>query len=120
MTIFGRSHMFGLAKSTRQPRKDYASCSGCSLCLLVCPVWRRSRDIGLTPLGRAKALQHGASAADIAESIQSCTLCAACEPVCPEDIALVAMTLELRRQLVQPAEVQSLRVRLEEQDAHQT
>jgi ferredoxin len=110
--------MFRLAKRTPQPQKDYAACSGCGLCLLVCPVWRRSRDIGLTPLGRAKALQHGASAADIAESIQSCTLCAACEPVCPEDIALVAMTLELRRQLVQPAEVQSLRVRMEEQAAH--
>lgn len=109
--------MFGLAKSSRQPRKDYASCSGCSLCLLVCPVWRRSRDLGLTPQGRAKALQHGASAADIAASIQSCTLCAACEPVCPEEISLVAMILDLRRQLVQPAAVQSLRARMEEQAA---
>ncbi len=109
--------MFRLAKRVPQPRKDYASCSGCSLCLLVCPVWRRSRDIGLTPLGRAKALQHGAGAADIAASIQSCTLCAACEPVCPEEIALVAMTLDLRRQLVRPDDVQSLRVRMEEQTA---
>ena len=40
---------------------DYAACSGCSLCLLVCPVWRRRRDdLRLTPHGRAKALQHGA------------------------------------------------------------
>lgn len=109
--------MFGLAKNTRQPRKDYSSCSGCSLCLLVCPVWRRSRNRGLTPLGRAKALQHGASAADIAESIQSCTLCAACEPVCPEGIGLVAMTLDLRRELVQPALAQRLRVQMEEKTA---
>jgi ferredoxin len=107
--------MFGFAKSTRQPRKNYASCSGCGLCLLVCPVWRRSRDLGLTPLGRAKALQYGAGAADIAASIQSCTLCAACEPVCPEEIGLVAMTLDLRRQLPQPAAVQSLWVRMDEQ-----
>jgi ferredoxin len=109
--------MLRLAKRRPQPQKDYASCSGCGLCLLVCPVWRRSRHIGLTPLGRAKALQHGARAADIAESIQSCTLCAACEPVCPEEIALVAMTLELRRQLVQPDEVPSLRARMDEQAA---
>ncbi|MBI5909271.1 MAG: (Fe-S)-binding protein [Betaproteobacteria bacterium] len=109
--------MFGLAKNTSPPRRDYASCSGCGLCLLVCPVWRRSRDIGLTPLGRAKALQHGAVAADIAASIQSCTLCAACEPACPEDIGLVAMTLDLRRELNQPATVQSLRARMEEQAA---
>jgi ferredoxin len=109
--------MFSLAGSTSQPSKDYADCSGCGLCLLVCPVWRAHRDIGLTPLARAKALQHGAVAADIAESVQSCTLCAACEPACPEDIGLVAMTLELRRQLPQPTVVQSLRARMEEQAA---
>ena len=68
-------------------------------------------------MGRAKALQHGAVPADIAESIQSCTLCAACEPVCPEEIGLVAMTLELRSQVVQPAAVQGLRARMDEQAA---
>ena len=110
--------MLGLLKiSTRSPRKDFASCSGCGLCLLVCPVWRRDRDLGLTPLGRAKALQHGAVAADMADSIQSCTLCTACEPACPEGIGLVAMTLELRRQLVQAAAAQSMRARMEEQAA---
>ena len=109
--------MFNLASGTRQPLNDYASCSGCGLCLLVCPLWRRSHDIGLTPLGRAKALQHGAAAAAIAAAVQSCTLCAACEPVCPEDIGLVAMTLDLRRQLLQPDAVHSLRARMEEQAA---
>ena len=109
--------MFGLAKGTRQRRKDYASCSGCSLCLLVCPVWRRSRDRGLTPLGRAKALQHGAVAADIAASIESCTLCGACEPVCPEDIGLVEMTLNLRRRLPPSAAAQDLLTRMDEQAA---
>ncbi len=109
--------MFGLAKNTRQTQKDYASCSGCGLCLLVCPLWRRSRDLGLTPLGRAKALQHGAVAADIADSIESCTLCGACEPVCPEEIDLVAMTMDLRRQLPQPAAVQALQTRMDEQAA---
>ena len=34
-------------------------------------------------------------------SIQSCALCAACEPVCPEEIGLVEMTLDLRRRLPQ-------------------
>ncbi len=109
--------MLGFTNNTPQPHKDHAACSGCSLCLLVCPVWRRSRDIGLTPLGRAKALQYGAAAADIAASVQSCTLCAACEPVCPEEIGLVALTLDLRRQLAQPALAESLRARMEERAA---
>lgn len=109
--------MPGLARNTRPTPADFASCSGCGLCLLVCPVWRRDRDIGLTPLGRAKALQFGASAADIAESIQSCTLCAACEPVCPEEIPLVAMTFDLRRQLLQPATVRDLQDQMDAQAA---
>jgi heterodisulfide reductase subunit C len=77
---------------------DHGACSGCSLCLLVCPVWRETRDVRLTPRGRAKARQHGASAAAIAASLDSCTLCGACEPACPEALPLVDMVLELRRQ----------------------
>jgi ferredoxin len=68
------------------------------LCLLACPVWRQTKDIRLTPHGRAKALQHGATAAALGESIRSCTFCGACEPACPERIPLVDMMLELRRQ----------------------
>lgn len=81
-----------------RPAPSHSSCSGCDLCLLACPVWRQKRDIRLTPHGRAKALQHGATAADIAASVSSCTLCGSCEPACPEDIALVDLVLELRRQ----------------------
>ncbi len=87
--------MFGFIKNAFTSRRDHADCSGCSLCLLVCPVWRQSRDISLTPHGRAKAMQHG-DAVDAA-SVESCTLCMACEPVCPEKIDQVGMILDLRR-----------------------
>lgn len=76
---------------------DHRECSGCSLCLLVCPVWRETRDVRLTPRGRAKAIQHGMSGADIARSVAGCTLCGACEPACPEELPLVDMVMELRR-----------------------
>lgn len=78
-------------------RKDHSTCSGCSLCLLSCPVWRQTGDIRLTPHGRAKAMQHGAGAAELARSVAACTLCGACEPACPEGIPLVELMLELRR-----------------------
>ncbi|MGQ0512683.1 MAG: 4Fe-4S dicluster domain-containing protein [Betaproteobacteria bacterium] len=78
-------------------RPDHFSCSGCDLCLLACPVWRQKRDIRLTPHGRAKALQHGATVADLGASIAGCTLCGSCEPACPEDIPLVDLILDLRR-----------------------
>ena len=90
--------MLGVVANT-VPRNDYAACTGCSLCLLVCPVWRETHDVRLTPHGRAKALQHGATIADITEPIESCTLCGACEPACPENIDLVGMIAGLRLQL---------------------
>ncbi|MBP7082093.1 MAG: 4Fe-4S dicluster domain-containing protein [Rhodocyclaceae bacterium] len=79
--------------------RTYTACSGCSLCLLSCPVWRNTHDIRLTPHGRAKAMQHGATAIDLAESLDSCTLCGACEPACPESIDLVGMVTGLRGEL---------------------
>jgi ferredoxin len=89
-----------MGASTRHA--GFAACSGCSLCLLVCPVWRHTRDLRFTPHGRAKALQNGVPAAELAASVASCTLCGACEPACPENIDLTAMTLGLRAQLPQP------------------
>jgi heterodisulfide reductase subunit C len=91
--------MPGLATGARASKPSYAACTGCSLCLLVCPVWRKTRDLRYTPHGRAKALQHGVPASELAGSIESCTLCGACEPACPENIALVELVLDLRRQL---------------------
>jgi len=81
----------------------YEACTGCSLCLLACPVWRATRDIRLTPHGRARALQCGATAGELAASIDTCTFCGACEPACPEDIGLVAMMVELRAELARHA-----------------
>ncbi|MGQ0651026.1 MAG: 4Fe-4S dicluster domain-containing protein [Betaproteobacteria bacterium] len=75
---------------------EHASCSGCSLCLLVCPVWHQRGDIRLTPHGRAKAQQHGAAPHELAASAAACTLCMSCEPICPEKLPLVDMILELR------------------------
>ncbi|MDO8261913.1 MAG: 4Fe-4S dicluster domain-containing protein [Gallionella sp.] len=100
--------MLGRIKKTPAARKNYSDCSGCSLCLLVCPVWRQSRDVSLTPHGHAKAMQHGVSAADAAASVENCTLCMACEPVCPENIDITGMILDLRRQQAAPAWLHSL------------
>ncbi|OGT16648.1 MAG: hypothetical protein A3J49_10995 [Gallionellales bacterium RIFCSPHIGHO2_02_FULL_57_16] len=106
--------MLGYFKNAFTPRRDHADCSGCSLCLLVCPVWRQSRDVSLTPPGHFKAMQHGTSAADAAASVENCTLCMACEPVCPENIDITGIILELRRQLAAPAWMHGLQARMTE------
>jgi NAD-dependent dihydropyrimidine dehydrogenase PreA subunit len=106
--------MFGFIKNAFTARRDHADCSGCSLCLLVCPVWRQSRDISLTPHGRAKAIQHG-DAVDTA-SVESCTLCMACEPVCPEEIDQIDKILKLRRSVAHP-QTPTLMAKMEERAA---
>ena len=76
---------------------DYRACTGCKICILPCPVWRETGDFSLTLAGRALALQGGASAEDLQDSLNACVTCGACEPVCPEEIDTVGMTLDLRK-----------------------
>ena len=104
--------MFGLFAKAPAPRRDFAACSGCSLCFLVCPMWRGSHDPSFTPEGLAKALQCGATASALAAPLDACSLCGACDPVCPERIDLPGMVMELRRQLPRPAVLDDLRARL--------
>ena len=89
-------------KRVKAAQKDHPDCSGCGLCLLVCPLWHRKRDLQHSPLGWAKALQHGAAPADLADAVQDCTLCRACDPVCPEKICISDMILKLRAQQAHP------------------
>jgi len=84
--------------SSAHPR-EFPACSGCGLCRLVCPMWRRRRDPRFSPEGLAKALQHGATAAELAAPLDACCLCGACDPVCPERIDLSAMIMELRQEI---------------------
>ena len=109
--------MFMSGKKTSAARKSYSDCSGCSLCLLVCPVWRQSRDVSLTPHGHAKAMQQGISPAVVAASVEHCSLCMACEPVCPENIDIIGMILALRRQLDAPDWIQDLQTQMEDRKA---
>lgn len=104
--------------NTAAARRDFAACSGCSLCLLVCPAWRATRDPRISPEGRAKALQAGAAPDELAASVAACTLCGACEPVCPEGIDLIGMTLGLRGALPETPVRAAIRVSMSEGAGH--
>jgi NAD-dependent dihydropyrimidine dehydrogenase PreA subunit len=77
----------------------HGECFGCGLCLLACPLWRARRDIRLSAQGCARALQCGAGTEELAEAVDSCCLCGACEPACPAQIGLIAMIADLRAEL---------------------
>jgi len=90
-----------LTKNNQKTVKGHEVCTGCSCCLLSCPVWMRTRDRSLTAQGRNKALQGGAALTDIAKAIDACLLCGACEPNCPEGNDITGLTLEHRQLLNQ-------------------
>ncbi len=95
--------MFPLTAPAPVAPRDFSACSGCSLCFLVCPMWRAGRDPRFSPEGLAKALQCGATAADLAAPLEACSLCGACDPVCPEGIDLPGMIMDLRQKLAPPS-----------------
>jgi heterodisulfide reductase subunit C len=91
--------MFGFPAPGSAAPRDYAACSGCSLCLLVCPMWRSHRDPRFSAEAVAKGLQCGGSAIDLALPLEACSLCGACDPVCPEGIDLPGLIMDLRKKL---------------------
>jgi ferredoxin len=113
--------MFGFSPRPPATARDYTACTGCSLCFLVCPMWRASRNPRFTPEGMAKALQCGATAADLAAPLDACSLCGACDPACPEGIDLPGMIMDLRLRLAnsqpphvpRPAVLEDLLARLQ-------
>jgi ferredoxin len=108
--------MFGFSPRPPATPRDHTACTGCSLCFLVCPMWRATRDPRFTPEGLAKALQCGAAASDLAPQLDACSLCGACDPVCPEGIDLPGMIMDLRlrlaKSLPRPAVLEDLHVHL--------
>jgi hypothetical protein len=62
-------------------------------------------------------MQFGASIEDLAGSIESCTFCGACEPVCPERIDLMGMILGLRRRAPRTALLYDWQSRMDKRGA---
>lgn len=79
--------------------KDHHDCFGCSLCLLVCPVWHQTSDVSLSPKSSAIALKQQAMSHTLAKGALSCIMCGACNTVCPEEIDLLGMNIGLRQEL---------------------
>jgi len=72
----------------RISEEQYLQCMRCGLCSYTCPSYRVNRTQAQSPRGRV-VLLWSASQGDVevgevfGDKIFSCTLCAACEKVCP-------------------------------------
>jgi ferredoxin len=78
------------------------ACNGCGICVLPCPAWWDSRDMMVTPRGILRALQGNARAEDLRDTLFHCSMCGACEPVCPLDIDILGTFRELRGAIPSP------------------
>ncbi|HLW74951.1 MAG TPA: (Fe-S)-binding protein [Gammaproteobacteria bacterium] len=73
------------------PLADADKCVKCALCLPHCPTYRVTKDEGESPRGRIalmQALATGALEASprLAEHLDHCLACRACEAVCPAEV----------------------------------
>ncbi len=77
----------------------FGNCTGCAVCLLTCPVWRRTHDVLMTNCGRTRSLQAGAVPEDLEASAEACLFCGACAAVCPSGVDTLSLTAALRAAL---------------------
>ncbi len=80
-------------------------CNACEGCLISCPTYKEMNDSLFSPLGRveiAKTIVEGADPGKMAmvESVYSCTMCYACNFVCPNGIDIVEIVERTRIELV--------------------
>ena len=73
------------------PLADADKCVKCALCLPHCPTYRVTRDEGESPRGRIALMQGMATGAleaspRLAEHLDHCLACRACEAVCPAEV----------------------------------
>jgi L-lactate dehydrogenase complex protein LldF len=92
----------GRSRILNGPQRDILKCIRCGACLNVCPVYRRSSGhayghVYPGPLGAvlAPSLEGIDALGDLAKAS---SLCGACQEVCPVDIPIPDMLLQLRSQ----------------------
>ena len=86
------------------PQSEILGCIRCGACLNACPVYGRigGHAYGGTYPGPLGTVFHGALPGDEYEDLASaCTLCGACEAICPVRLDLPGMHLQLRAQTVE-------------------
>ena len=88
----------------RISEEQYLQCMRCGLCSYTCPSYRVHRTQAQSPRGRVMLLRS-ASQGDVevgevfGDKIFSCTLCAACEQVCPGGVSMEEILLGAREEL---------------------
>ena len=94
----------------KPPESEYLNCIRCGLCLAVCPTYQVSLKEAAGPRGRVALARKGLEgqlelSQNLAEQMNACFACLACNEICPVDIHPAELTLAMRhvREQIQPA-----------------
>ncbi len=82
--------------------EEYLNCIRCGLCLSVCPTYRESLSETSSPRGRVALARMDlecclASSPNLAEQMDACFTCMACDEICPVGIHPAELVLHMRR-----------------------
>lgn len=98
-----RGHVVG---SKRIHEEDYLQCIRCGLCSYSCPSYRARLTQANSPRGRVALLRAAIQGdleigQDFADKFYGCTLCAACDEVCPSGVEVEQLLIAVREELAQ-------------------
>jgi Fe-S oxidoreductase len=85
---------------------QYLQCTRCGLCSYSCPSYRARPVQAYSPRGRVALLRTALQGQlemgeTFGEKIYSCTLCAACDQVCPSGVEVEELLVDVREELAQ-------------------
>jgi heterodisulfide reductase subunit D len=98
-----RGHIVG---SRRIYEEEYLQCTRCGLCSYSCPSYRAHLTQASSPRGRVALLRAAIQGEleigkDFAVKFYGCTLCAACDQVCPSGVEVEHLLIATREELAQ-------------------
>ena len=86
--------------------EEYLQCIRCGLCSYSCPSYRARLTQANSPRGRVALLRAAIQGEleigkDFADRFYGCTLCAACDQVCPSGVEVEQILIAAREELAQ-------------------
>ena len=110
LLVCDKNTMETLHNIEKPAESEYLNCIRCGLCLAVCPTYQVSLKEAAGPRGRVALARKGLEgqlelSPNLAEQMNACFACLACNEICPVGIHPAELTLAMRhvQEQIRPA-----------------